>query len=49
MTKAGLDEKTLEGLNDWMINAIPLKKLGTAEDVAEIKKSTSTIRGYFSR
>ncbi|WP_027381744.1 SDR family oxidoreductase [Chryseobacterium daeguense] len=35
MTKAGLDKKTLEGLNDWMINAIPLKKMGTAEDVAK--------------
>lgn len=35
MTKAGLDEKTLQGLNDWMVNAIPLKKMGTAEDVAK--------------
>ncbi|MBW8523621.1 SDR family oxidoreductase [Chryseobacterium chendengshani] len=35
MTKAGLDRDTLEGLNDWLINVIPLKKMGTAEDVAK--------------
>jgi NAD(P)-dependent dehydrogenase (short-subunit alcohol dehydrogenase family) len=36
MTKAGLDEKALEGINDWLINEIPLKKIGTAEDVAKL-------------
>ena len=36
MTKAGLDEKALEGINDWLINEIPLKKMGTAEDVAKL-------------
>jgi NAD(P)-dependent dehydrogenase (short-subunit alcohol dehydrogenase family) len=36
MTKAGLDEATLSGLNDYLINQIPLKKMGTAEDVAEL-------------
>lgn len=35
MTKAGLDEKTLEGLDDWLTDLIPLKKMGTAEDVAK--------------
>lgn len=35
MTKAGLDKETLKGLNDWIINAIPLKKMGTAADVAK--------------
>jgi len=35
MTKAGLDEKTLEGLDEWLIDQIPLKKMGTAEDVAK--------------
>lgn len=35
MTKAGLDEKTLEGLDEWLIDLIPLKKMGTAEDVAK--------------
>lgn len=36
MTKAGLDEKTLSGLNDYLTNQIPLKKMGTAEDVAKL-------------
>ena len=35
MTKAGLDEKTLEGLDEWLIGGIPLQKMGTAEDVAK--------------
>lgn len=35
MTKAGLDEKTLEGLDVWLTDQIPLKKMGTAEDVAK--------------
>lgn len=35
MTKAGLDEKTLEGLNEWLISGIPLQKMGSAEDVAK--------------
>lgn len=35
MSKAGLDEKTLEGLDEWLISRIPLKKMGTAEDVAK--------------
>ncbi|MDP9955685.1 SDR family oxidoreductase [Epilithonimonas hungarica] len=35
MTKAGLDSKTLEGLNDWLTELIPLKKMGNPEDVAK--------------
>jgi len=35
MTKAGLDEETLKGINKWLINEIPLKKMGTPEDVAK--------------
>lgn len=35
MTKAGLGEETLKGINEWLINEIPLKKMGTAEDVAK--------------
>jgi Dehydrogenases with different specificities (related to short-chain alcohol dehydrogenases) len=35
MTKAGLDSKTLEGLNDWLTELIPLKKIGNPEDVAK--------------
>ncbi|SHL32456.1 SDR family oxidoreductase [Chryseobacterium polytrichastri] len=36
MNKAGLDEATLSGLTDYLINEIPLKKMGTAEDVAKL-------------
>lgn len=36
MNKAGLDENTLNGLTDYLINEIPLKKMGTAEDVAKL-------------
>jgi len=35
MTKAGLDEETLKGINEWLINEIPLKKMGTPKDVAK--------------
>jgi len=35
MTKAGLDVETLKGINEWLINEIPLKKMGTPEDVAK--------------
>ena len=35
MTKAGLDKKTLEGLDEWLIDQIPLKKMGTVEDIAK--------------
>ncbi|WP_228728494.1 SDR family oxidoreductase [Chryseobacterium endalhagicum] len=36
MSKAGLDEETLKGLDDYLISQIPLKKLGTAEEVAKL-------------
>ncbi|MCS4300743.1 SDR family oxidoreductase [Chryseobacterium sp. BIGb0232] len=36
MSKAGLDEETLKGLNSHLINQIPLKKMGTAEEVAQL-------------
>jgi NAD(P)-dependent dehydrogenase (short-subunit alcohol dehydrogenase family) len=36
MSKAGLDDEKLKGINEWMIEAIPLKKIGTAEDVAKL-------------
>jgi len=35
MTKAGLDATTLEGLDDWLTELIPLKKIGIPEDVAK--------------
>lgn len=36
MNKTGLDEATLSGIHDWLIDSIPLKKMGTAEDVAKL-------------
>ncbi|WP_165835320.1 SDR family oxidoreductase [Chryseobacterium viscerum] len=50
MNKAGLDEKTLEGINEWMINTIPLKKIGTAEDVAKlvVHFSDDTVSSYMT-
>ncbi len=36
LNKLGLDEATRKGLDGWMIERIPLKKLGTAEDVAQM-------------
>lgn len=36
MNKAGLDKDTLKGLNEYLINEIPLKKMGSAEDVAKL-------------
>lgn len=36
LNKIGLDEATLKGLHDWMIERIPLKRMGTAEDVAKM-------------
>lgn len=36
LNKLGLDEASRKGLDDWMIERIPLGKLGTAEDVAKL-------------
>jgi NAD(P)-dependent dehydrogenase (short-subunit alcohol dehydrogenase family) len=36
LNKIGLDEAALKGLHDWMIERIPLKKMGTADDVAKM-------------
>ena len=36
MTKAGLDEATVKNIFDHLQNTIPLKKIGTAEDVAKL-------------
>ncbi|MDB5116990.1 MAG: NAD(P)-dependent dehydrogenase, short-chain alcohol dehydrogenase family [Mucilaginibacter sp.] len=36
LNKIGLDETTLKGLHDWMIERIPLKKMGAANDVAKM-------------
>ena len=36
LNKIGLDEAALKGLHDWMIERIPLKKIGTADDVAKM-------------
>lgn len=36
LNKLGLDEASRKGLDDWMIERIPLKKIGTAKDVASM-------------
>jgi NAD(P)-dependent dehydrogenase (short-subunit alcohol dehydrogenase family) len=36
LNKIGLDEAALKGLHDWMIERIPLRKMGTADDVAKM-------------
>jgi NAD(P)-dependent dehydrogenase (short-subunit alcohol dehydrogenase family) len=36
MTKMGLDDSALQKLNEHLVEAIPLKKMGTAEDVARL-------------
>jgi NAD(P)-dependent dehydrogenase (short-subunit alcohol dehydrogenase family) len=36
MNKAGLDDATLQSIQERLINEIPLKKMGTAEDVAKL-------------
>jgi NAD(P)-dependent dehydrogenase (short-subunit alcohol dehydrogenase family) len=36
LNKLGLDEAARKGLNDWLIERIPLKKIGKAEDVAKM-------------
>ncbi|MDN3583403.1 SDR family oxidoreductase [Mucilaginibacter flavus] len=36
LNKLGLDEAARKGLDDWMIERIPLKKIGTADDVARM-------------
>ncbi|WP_431610126.1 SDR family oxidoreductase [Chryseobacterium sp. 'Rf worker isolate 10'] len=36
MNKAGLDEETLKNLSSYLIDQIPLKKMGTAEEVAKL-------------
>lgn len=36
MTKSGLDDTALQQINDYLVDAIPLKKMGAAEDVAKL-------------
>ncbi len=36
LNKLGLDEAARRGLDDWMIERVPLKHLGEAEDVAKM-------------
>ncbi|PWW20683.1 MULTISPECIES: SDR family oxidoreductase [unclassified Chryseobacterium] len=36
MSKAGLDEETLKNIQNHLIDQIPLKKMGTAEEVAKL-------------
>ncbi|SMO68059.1 NAD(P)-dependent dehydrogenase, short-chain alcohol dehydrogenase family [Chryseobacterium rhizoplanae] len=36
MSKAGLDEETLKNIQNHLVDQIPLKKMGTAEEVAKL-------------
>jgi len=36
LNKLNLDDASRKGLDDWMIERIPLKKIGTADDVAKL-------------
>lgn len=36
LNKLGLDEASRKGLDDWMIERIPLRKIGHADDVAKM-------------
>lgn len=36
LNKLGLDEASRKGLDDWMIGRIPLRKIGSADDVAKM-------------
>ena len=36
MSKAGLDEETLKSIQNHLVEQIPLKKTGTAEEVAKL-------------
>lgn len=36
LNKLGMDEASRKGLDDWMIARIPLRKIGTADDVAKM-------------
>jgi NAD(P)-dependent dehydrogenase (short-subunit alcohol dehydrogenase family) len=36
MHKSGLDEATVDSINKQLTNAIPLKKMGDAADVAKL-------------
>jgi len=36
LNKLGLDQTARKGLDDWMIERIPLKKIGAADDVAKM-------------
>ena len=36
LNKLGLDQTARKGLDDWMVGQIPLKKIGTADDVAKM-------------
>jgi len=36
MSKAGLDEETLKNIQTHLVDQIPLKKMGTAEEVSKL-------------
>ncbi|MCC3215721.1 SDR family oxidoreductase [Chryseobacterium sp. X308] len=48
MSKAGLDEETLKNIQNHLIEQIPMKKMGTAEEIAKLVTylSDDQISGY---
>ncbi|WP_291939565.1 SDR family oxidoreductase [Chryseobacterium sp.] len=50
MSKAGLDEESLKNLNKHLIEQIPLKKMGTAEEVAKLVTyfSDDSVSGFLT-
>lgn len=47
MKKAGLDEATLNGINDWLLDVIPLKKMGNPGDVGQLVAYLSSEAAVF--
>jgi NAD(P)-dependent dehydrogenase (short-subunit alcohol dehydrogenase family) len=47
LNKLGLDETARKNLDDWMIERVPLKQLGVAEDVAKMVTYFSTDAAKF--
>lgn len=47
LIKAGYSSEQLEHINDWMIERIPLKKIGNAGDVGKMVAYLSTDHASF--
>ncbi|WP_427873504.1 SDR family oxidoreductase [Flavobacterium sp. MMS24-S5] len=47
MNKVGLDEATVKGIMDVVIEKVPLKQMGRAEDVAQMVSYLSSDAAVF--